>query len=269
MQRRLLQIYCFIWLSLTYTLSYAVEEDRQPQIFGTHAAGCIKNAGRLPPEGEGYQLIRLSRQRYYAHPSLIYFLQSTAKQFFRQTQRHLLIGDIGQEGGGAMSGHGSHQIGLDVDILFLQPQKPRLWSVAEREKFAPISLLNTAQTTLDKHRWQPVHEFMVELAAMHPQVERIFVNPLIKKHFCERYPNVAWQTKIRPWWGHDGHFHVRLRCPTDSPQCYVASPLPANDGCGKELDWWFSAEATRKAEQKYDKSKPSKPKVMPTECSLP
>jgi len=49
--------------------------------------------------------------------------------------------------------------------------------------------------------------------------------------------------KIRPWWGHNYHFHVRLYCPADDPQCRPQAAPPAGDGCGKELDWWFTEEA--------------------------
>ncbi|ALG68320.1 penicillin-insensitive murein endopeptidase [Beggiatoa leptomitoformis] len=253
---------------LCYHPNLWADNTAPTQIYGTHAAGCIKNARILPPEGEGYQAIRLSRQRNYAHPSLIYFIQTLGKQMARQQNSTLFIGDIGQEGGGAMSGHGSHQIGLDVDILFLQPANSHLLSVAEREKINPISMLTNNQTEIDTKRWRPVHDSMLQLAAENSPVERIFVNPVIKKYLCTQYPQAAWQAKIRPWWGHDGHFHVRLRCPSDSPHCVMATPLPANNGCGTELDWWFSADANKSAQQKYDKSKPKKPRVLPTECSV-
>ena len=45
---------------------------------------------------------------------------------------------------------------------------------------------------------------------------------------------------MRPWWGHDYHFHVRLRCPGDSPQCKPQPPQTGGDGCGKDLNYWFT-----------------------------
>jgi penicillin-insensitive murein endopeptidase len=45
---------------------------------------------------------------------------------------------------------------------------------------------------------------------------------------------------VRPYWEHDYHFHVRLKCPDDSPTCKHQDPVPAGDGCGKDLDWWFT-----------------------------
>jgi penicillin-insensitive murein endopeptidase len=45
---------------------------------------------------------------------------------------------------------------------------------------------------------------------------------------------------VRPWSGHDHHFHVRISCPADSPQCKPQPPPEPGDGCGHELDYWFS-----------------------------
>jgi penicillin-insensitive murein endopeptidase len=45
---------------------------------------------------------------------------------------------------------------------------------------------------------------------------------------------------VRPWYGHADHIHVRLKCPTDSPNCRAQPPVPSSDGCSaKELDFWF------------------------------
>jgi penicillin-insensitive murein DD-endopeptidase len=49
----------------------------------------------------------------------------------------------------------------------------------------------------------------------------------------------AWLAKIRPWWGHDSHFHVRLNCPAGQPGCTRPDPLPAGDGCAEAV-WWVT-----------------------------
>ena len=46
--------------------------------------------------------------------------------------------------------------------------------------------------------------------------------------------------KVRPDYGHDYHFHVRMRCPADSPDCKPQDPVPAGEVCGKDLDHWFT-----------------------------
>ncbi|MEM6944334.1 MAG: penicillin-insensitive murein endopeptidase, partial [Pseudomonadota bacterium] len=44
---------------------------------------------------------------------------------------------------------------------------------------------------------------------------------------------------VRPWWGHDSHFHVRLSCPAGALGCTEQAPPPEGDGCGRELSSWF------------------------------
>ena len=45
--------------------------------------------------------------------------------------------------------------------------------------------------------------------------------------------------KLRPWFGHQAHMHVRLKCPFDSPECVSQAPVPQGTGCGYEVDSWF------------------------------
>ncbi len=81
---------------------------------------------------------------------------------------------------------------------------------------------------------------LIKLAAQDSEVTRIFVNPAIKKQLCRAAgPDRAWLTKVRPWFGHRAHMHVRLRCPADSRECQEQAPPPSGDGCGAELESWF------------------------------
>jgi hypothetical protein len=54
-----------------------------------------------------------------------------------------------------------------------------------------------------------------------------------------------WMSKVRPWYGHDDHIHVRLKCPADSPNCRAQPPVPGGDGCDKSLDHWFTDSILR------------------------
>ena len=58
---------------------------------------------------------------------------------------------------------------------------------------------------------------LLRLAARDTLVDRIFVNPVIKATLCRRLPQTehAWLGKLRPWFAHDDHFHVRLNCPPE------------------------------------------------------
>jgi murein endopeptidase len=48
----------------------------------------------------------------------------------------------------------------------------------------------------------------------------------------------AGSTRCDP--GHDYHFHVRIKCPADSPDCRPQDPVPAGEVCGNDLDHWFT-----------------------------
>ncbi|MFN2377347.1 MAG: penicillin-insensitive murein endopeptidase, partial [Candidatus Binatia bacterium] len=40
---------------------------------------------------------------------------------------------------------------------------------------------------------------------------------------------------------HTYHFHIRLACPAGEAGCKDQAPPPADEGCGKDLDYWFSS----------------------------
>src|SRR5258708_23548157 len=65
---------------------------------------------------------------------------------------------------------------------------------------------------IDPEVWTPGHTAVIKAAARDPHVERIFVNAAIKKALCrDTDPDRSWMNKVRPYWGHDYHFHVRLK----------------------------------------------------------
>lgn len=242
---------CLILLSMSnaFATTHALEADnlqnyQNTQSIGTYTNGCLSGAVPLPIDGTGYQVMRLSRNRLYGHPNLINFIQNLGEYVATQHGSNLLIGDLGQlKGGRTPSGHRSHQNGLDVDIWFTISTASTL-TEHERETLSATSMLSSADKIALKE-WTFAHEQVLKAAASMPDVERIFVNPVIKRELCKNAEpsNRAWLRKIRPWWKHDDHFHVRLSCPKDSPNCEHQEPLPAGDGCGQDLAWWFSVDA--------------------------
>ena len=94
-------------------------------------------------------------------------------------------------------------------------------------------------------KWAARVARLLQITANDTRVERVFVHPIIKRELCANAgSDRAWLTKIRPWYGHDDHFHVRLACPAGSPDCAPQAKVATGDGCGEELAWWFSPEAT-------------------------
>jgi len=216
---------------------------------GSYARGCLAGAVALPADGPGYQVMRLSRDRFYGHPRLIRFIETFAAEMRAQGWDGLLVGDLAQPRGGPMtSGHASHQIGLDADIWF-QPEARRL-SDAEREDRSAVSVVAEDGKDVDPERWTDGYERLLHTAAGFPEVERIFVGAAIKQHLCRTVgEDRGWLGKIRPWWGHVYHFHVRLRCPAEDDACKNQAPVPAGDGCDETLAWWFSDDAKAKLER--------------------
>ena len=212
----------------------------EAEAIGGYAAGCVAGAVALPLSGEGFQVMRASRHRYYGHPELVAFVERLAERAGRQGLGRVLVGDLSQpRGGPAAYGHASHQSGLDVDIWFrLLPKDGAPLSRQQTEQMAMTSVIRVADGVLDGQRWDRRYGDLLRLAASAPEVDRIFVNPVIKQALCRGGSRGDWLGKLRPWWGHDQHFHVRLACPADSPGCEPQKPIPAGDGCDEDLDGW-------------------------------
>jgi penicillin-insensitive murein DD-endopeptidase len=207
---------------------------------GSYADGCMTGAIALPISGPTWQVMRLSRDRYWGNPELVKFIERLGPKAKKAGWNGLLIGDMAQPRGGPMlNGHSSHQIGLDVDIWFTpMPEHPL--TPADREFMRAVNVVGLDGREVNRQLWAPAATAVVKAAAEDPEVTRIFVNAAIKKEMCgETGQDRAWLSKVRPWWGHSEHFHVRLRCPANSSQCKGQPPVPAGDGCGHALDSWF------------------------------
>jgi penicillin-insensitive murein endopeptidase len=178
----------------------------------------------------------------------------------------LLVGDMAQPRGGPMlTGHASHQVGLDADI-WLTPMPKTPLSREEREEMSATMVVAASRTDVDPKVWTPGHFAVIKAAAEDPKVERIFVNAAIKKALCrEAGKDRVFLHKVRPWWGHDYHFHVRMSCPADSPECKGQDPASDTEGCGKDLDWWFRASVIHPEPPK----EPPKPRPPLTMADLP
>jgi penicillin-insensitive murein endopeptidase len=212
-----------------------------PQSIGFYTAGCLQGAQALPLDGPGYEVIRISRNRYWGQPVTLDFIKTLSEKVRAAGQAPLYIGDIGQpRGGPAVSGHASHQTGLDADIWFERQPGPPL-APAQRENPRLRSLVRADDNGIDDGVFTQQHVTLLRLAAEMPQLDRIFVNKWIKQRLCQTVTgNRAWLNKLVVWVGHDEHFHIRLHCPPGNPQCKPQAGYYADDGCGEPLDLWFT-----------------------------
>lgn len=234
---------------------------------GGYAKGCLAGGVALPVNGPDWQVMRLTRNRNWGHPALIDFLEHFAANAKIDGWPGLLVGDMAQPRGGPMiTGHASHQIGLDADIWLL-PAPSRTLSAAEREEVSAISMLKPGTRQIDDKLWTPARAQLIKRAALAPEVARIFVNPAIKQALCQSAgSDRAWLRKVRPWYGHDYHFHVRIACPKDAVGCADQDPPPAGDGCGADLAWWLGPEPY-KPEPPTPPKPPMKLKDLPQACA--
>jgi penicillin-insensitive murein DD-endopeptidase len=234
---------------------------------GEYGKGCIAGAQQLPADGPTWQVMRPARNRAWGHPVLIAAIEHLAESIPQAVGwPGLLVGDLGQPRGGPMvTGHASHQVGLDADI-WVMPMPDHRLSVAERDNLSAISLVTSDGNGVDPARWNPSYRKLYEAVAHIPELARMFVNPAIKRQLCREAGNDRdWLAKVRPWWGHDDHFHIRLNCPPGQTLCEDQAPVPPGDGCGKELDYWFTKEG------RHPKPGPPAPPLLvsqlPPECA--
>jgi penicillin-insensitive murein DD-endopeptidase len=209
---------------------------------GSYAKGCMAGAMALPIDGETWQVMRLSRNRMWGHPRLIALLERLSKRVPEiNGWPGLLVGDIAQPRGGPMlTGHASHQIGLDADV-WLTPMPDRRLSREEREEMSATNMVRQDRLDIDPTVWTPAHLKLLKAVSQQPEVARIFVNAAIKKALCrDAGPDRGWLSKIRPMFGHDYHFHIRISCPPGDESCGGQEPPPTGDGCGAELAQWFT-----------------------------
>ncbi|WP_363350369.1 penicillin-insensitive murein endopeptidase [Methylocystis echinoides] len=214
-----------------------------PNPIGFYSRGCLAGGEQLPFNGPHWQVMRLSRNRNWGHPVLVNFLERfSAKAAQASGWPGLLIGDMSQPRGGPMlTGHASHQIGLDADI-WLTPMPQRELTRAEREEMSATDVVREDLLDIRPDVWSEGHFAVIRAAALEPRVQRIFVNPAIKRALCRAAEGESWMRKVRPMWGHNYHFHVRLFCP-DGSSCKDQDATPTGDGCDQSLAWWFTDEA--------------------------
>ena len=225
-----------------------------PQAYGSYAKGCFSGGKALAMDGPTWQVMRPSRNRMWGMPYLVNFVERLAAKAPEAGWTGLLVGDMSQPRGGPMlTGHASHQLGLDVDV-WLTPMPDHRMSRAEREETSATDVVRADRYDIDPSRWRPEHTSLIRLTAKQPEVARIFVNPAIKKALCrEAGGDRGWLTKVRPMYGHNYHYHIRLACPRGEGACDDQAAPPPGDGCGSELDYWFSDAVMH----------PPKPKVPP------
>jgi penicillin-insensitive murein endopeptidase len=249
--------------------------NMQARAIGSYARGCLAGGVALPIDGPSWQVMRLARNRNWGHPVLIDYLEKLARDVPRiNGWPGLLVGDISQPRGGPMvTGHASHQIGLDADLWLTPMPRAKLGS-DDRENMSAVNMARPDWRDVDPKNWTPAQTKLIKAAASEPRVERIFVNPALKVALCrEAGADRAWLNKVRPIWGHNYHFHIRMTCPPGVEGCQPQEPPNFGDGCGEELSGWIERQRTAMFNPPKPRPGPKpKPKppmsldALPAEC---
>ncbi|MGI9481788.1 MAG: penicillin-insensitive murein endopeptidase [Hyphomicrobiales bacterium] len=237
----------------------------KPRAIGFYTRGCLAGGAEVPITGSAWQAMRLSRNRNWGHPKLV----ALVKRLAVEARKHdgypgLLIGDLSQPRGGPMtSGHRSHQMGLDADV-WLTPMPKHVMSRKERETKKPV-VMTIDRKRLNRKKWTEAHARLIKRAASYREVARIFVHPPIKKEMCDwarrkGFKNRAWLGKIRAYYGHNYHFHIRIKCPKGSIGCKDQKAAPARDDCKENLAYWYSSKPWGKPAKKKKKKTSKKKK---------
>jgi penicillin-insensitive murein endopeptidase len=238
---------------------------------GTYAKGCLAGARAVPVTGEAWQVMRLSRNRNWGHPDLVSLIERLARESKSAGDWNgLLVGDLSQPRGGPMlTGHASHQIGLDADI-WLTPMPDRIYSSGERESIS-ATVVTKNRLEINRKVWSEKHAKLIRRAANYDQVARIFVHPPIKAELCKwATGDRKWLAKVRPLYGHNYHFHIRMTCPPGLAGCKDQwAPRPKDGtGCGEELAYWMG-DIPWKVKKPDPNAKPVKPPPPLTLSGLP
>jgi len=237
---------------------------------GFYSKGCLAGAVAMPTDGPTWQTMRLSRNRRWGHPTMVGIIEQLSIKANKSGWNGLLVGDISQPRGGPMlTGHASHQIGLDADIWFTPMPRKRM-TYAERENTSAISVLKKGSVYVDDRRWKKSYEKLLYNAASFPQVERLLVHPGIKKKLCDTVKgDRSWLNKVRPYYGHHYHFHIRIGCQPGSPNCRSQKSTGTATGCDASLRWWFDVALAPKKKSKTKKPVKKKKKRITTLSTLP
>jgi penicillin-insensitive murein endopeptidase len=208
----------------------------QEQAKGFYSSGNLLNPNNLPLEGFGFVKLFRPRSRGFGTFDLITLLQETSAQLqlLHPSRDRVQIGDASQEAGGRISGHVSHQNGLDVDVAFLrvdQTEQDPERTDGFREIFVRGGKL-TANFDL-RRNWD-----YAKILIGTGRVQRLFVGEVVKKEMCKFVKSVGELTteaetmrRIRVVAGHTDHYHIRLTCPRNSPNCRAQEEVPATTGC--------------------------------------
>jgi len=249
-ERRIKPMYrvaLLLLLVLGSVLPARADDSRGEQAIGFYAKGSLESPSRLEDDGIGFLKIFRSRDRGYGSQDLISFLVGLGTRVLElhPEGERIQIGDLSGPRGGYISGHSSHQNGLDVDTSFLRVDRRE--QNLENESGFDEAFVQGGRLTPNfdlERNWS----FFASAAAT-GRVQRMFVDPAIKRTYCKSMrdigPESVWPTatvetlrRLRPYPNHDDHIHFRLYCPAGSGRCKEQEEVAPGSGCSELMPPW-------------------------------
>ncbi len=229
--RKLLVLAAGLFFTASYTFAAPLSEA-----VGFYSKGSLLNAEALSVEGAGYMKLFVPRNRNWSTHDLNELLRDVAQELKRVYPKgeRLQIGDQSARRGGQISGHASHQNGLDVDVAYLR-RNHHEQSPNNTKGFEESFVKNGKITkNFDIERNWAALKLMNRVGS----INRIFMDVAIKRTFCE-YAKAHGELEseaetlrhLRPYSNHDDHMHVRIECPRGNSRCVSQPEAPPGAGC--------------------------------------
>lgn len=210
------------------------------QVVGFYATqGSVVRATPIAPEGKGYRHLFRSRRHFYGSQGLVELIELASAELlhrFPEGER-LQVGDLSAERGGKIPGHSSHQNGLDADLSYFRVNHQDEIddpSQGFQELFVVDGKLS-ANFDLERN-WE-----FLKILVSSGRINRVFLDGVIKTALCDYAlrsdPSaLAVETlrRLRPYPLHEDHMHLRLTCPSESPNCQEQELPPPGSGCSME-----------------------------------
>lgn len=205
------------------------------QVIGEADSGSLQRASNLTlKESDSFNVIRPSRKRHFGSYELVEIIDYIGRVSQQRSIGALQVGDLSLAYGGKIpnSSHRSHQNGLDVDIAYPVRNSEKVFTnMVTSEGYLRRDLKIEETWTLLKAAWAT------------KSVDRIFVDRKIKQALCAvaqqkgdlkrdgSGPMSELLRRVRPTPGHGTHFHLRIRCSLEQPQCRMMGDPPTGSGC--------------------------------------
>ena len=221
--------------------------EAQARSIGFYSRGCLAGAKALPVDGAVVAGRAPVAQSHVGNPAMIAFLERFSRKAKAEgVWNGILVGDISQPRGGPMlTGHASHQVGLDADV-WLTPMPDRTLSREERETMSAVNMVTEDGLSVDGA--------LDAGAGGDHQGRRRGAGG--RAHLRQRGDQEGpMRDRKGPAMDEQGARLLGAQLPFPYPDqmpggrsgCEPQDPVPPGDGCDKSLAWWFTDEALHPA----------------------